>query len=74
MFLKNCLTPSSCFETPVNVKMQVPSFSCQQPDMVVPQPVYMNMDDLASLAGQREDSCEEGLDLKTPTQVHTSGS
>ena len=46
----------------------VPSFSCTQPDMVVPQPVYMNMEDLASL---REE--EEGLDLKTPTQEDQAG-
>ena len=49
---------------------------------VVPQPVYMNMPDLANMAAtrasERQDQCEDGLDLKTPTQEdldgHPSGS
>ena len=39
---------------------------------VVPQPVYMNMSDLANMAAtraaERQDQREDGLDLKTPTQ------
>ena len=35
---------------------------------VVPQPVYMNMSDLANMAAtraaERQDQCEDGLDLK----------
>merc|ERR1719507_42779 len=55
----------------------LPNFSCNQPDMVVPQPVYMNMSDLASMAGaraaERQDQAEDGLDLKTPTQEDLDG-
>jgi len=43
----------------------LPTFNCNQPDMVVPQPVYMNMSDMALMAAARE--AEEGLELKTPT-------
>jgi len=55
----------------------LPNFSCNQPDMVVPQPVYMNMSDLANMAAtraaERQDQCEDGLDLKTPTQEDLDG-
>lgn len=55
----------------------LPNFSCNQPDMVVPQPVYMNMSDLANMAAtraaERQDQCEDGLDLKTPTQEDLNG-
>jgi len=55
----------------------VPSFNCNQPDMVVPQPVYMNMSDLANMAAtraaERQDQNEDGLDLKTPTQEDLDG-
>ena len=44
---------------------------------VVPQPVYMNMSDLANMAAtraaERQDQCEDGLDLKTPTQEDLDG-
>jgi len=55
----------------------LPTFNCNQPDMVVPQPVYMNMSDLANMAAtraaERQDQCEDGLDLKTPTQEDLDG-
>ena len=35
--------------------------------LVVPQPVYMNMNDLAMLAKQKQQENQEELDLKTPT-------
>ena len=44
---------------------------------VVPQPVYMNMSDLANMAAtraaERQDQNEDGLDLKTPTQEDLDG-
>ena len=44
---------------------------------VVPQPVYMNMSDLATMANaraaERQDQVEDGLDLKTPTQEDLDG-
>jgi len=55
----------------------LPNFSCNQPDMVVPQPVYMNMSDLANMAKARtmehQDQGDDGLDLKTPTQEDLDG-
>merc|ERR1719195_85812 len=45
---------------------QLPNFRCNQPDMVVPQPVYMNMSDLERMQQQQME--EDSLDLKTPTQ------
>ena len=51
----------------------VPNFACTQPDAVVPQPVYMNMDDLASLASNNREEREEGLELRTPTQEDQAG-
>jgi len=52
----------------------VPNFACTQPDAVVPQPVYMNMDDLASLAStNNREEREDGLELRTPTQEDQAG-
>ena len=51
----------------------VPNFACTQPDAVVPQPVYMNMDDLASLANNNREEREDGLELRTPTQEDQAG-
>jgi len=50
----------------------LPNFSCNQPNMVVPQPVYMNMSDMAAMAERRAAeaaamAAEDGLDQKTPT-------
>merc|ERR1719195_1458385 len=51
---------------------QLPNFQCNQPDMVVPQPVYMNMSDLERMKQQKlqqqQQMEEDSLDLKTPTQ------
>jgi len=51
---------------------QLPNFQCNQPDMVVPQPVYMNMSDLERMRQQKlqqqQSQEEDCLDLKTPTQ------
>jgi len=57
----------------------VPTFSCNQPDMVVPQPVYMNMADMNSMAEARAanktagSNPDDGIDLKTPTAEDLGG-
>ena len=54
----------------------LPNFNASKEDMVLPQPVYMNMSDLAALAVQKAQQQhmqlhptieEESPDLKTPT-------
>eukprot|EP00096_Caligus_rogercresseyi_P005566 TRINITY_DN2138_c0_g2_i5.p1 TRINITY_DN2138_c0_g2~~TRINITY_DN2138_c0_g2_i5.p1 ORF type:complete len:580 (-),score=172.98 TRINITY_DN2138_c0_g2_i5:808-2547(-) len=48
----------------------VPVFHANKEDMVLPQPVYMNMNDLAHM---RKQGGEEEYDLKTPTTEELSG-
>ncbi|CAB4061297.1 MTSS1 [Lepeophtheirus salmonis] len=56
-------------------KSVVPVFHANKDDMVLPQPVYMNMNDLANMRKKNEmkQQQQEEFDLKTPTTEELSG-